>query len=206
MTGSPRDSQKDKEALEIAELVRATQKGDSRSFGVLIRLTQRRLFNFAFLMTGQSETAEDLCQETYLKAFEAIQSVTEPQGTVAWLYRILKNLATDRFRSHSYKNEIASEEIDQMVDERASDSIRERILEAREVLQCLEPEDRFLILAVHLEGYSYREAADAVELTEDAVRLRLHKARKRMTEILAQRETNSLTPPLGKRGTSRGED
>jgi len=187
---------KDQEVEQLAKWVRSAQNGEQKAFGEIIRVTQRRLIKFAYLLTGQSEIAEDLCQETYLKAFEAISSLKEPERAVPWLYRILKNLSIDRVRSAAHQNEQGTEDLEVLMDPTTSTgSERHQILEIRELMATLEASDRFLVLAVHLEGYSYKEAAEIAGLTEDAVRLRLHRARKFLLEKLSDPETKSAVRP-----------
>ena len=185
----------DQEVSRLAALVRSAQAGNGHSFGEIIELTQRRLIKFAYLLTGNAQVAEDLCQEAYIKAFEAISSLHEPERALPWLYRILKNLSIDRFRSAAHRREAPTEDIDVVIDPSTKAADRDKILEVRELMGRLDEGDRFLVLAVHLEGHTYKEAAEMAGLTEDAVRLRLHRARKFLLEIVAQGETKAMPRP-----------
>ena len=193
MSGENRDQSADQEALKLSAFVRSAQKGETSALGGIIDITQRRLFKFAFMLCSNTQTAEDLCQDTYLKAFSSLSTLADPNKAMAWLYRILKNLAIDRFRLSSTKNETATENLDLFTDVSGAD--KETLLYVRELMQTLEPDDRTLVLLVHLEEYTYREAAELLGLTEDAVRLRLHRARKSLLEKYEKDETKRAPRP-----------
>ena len=186
---------RDQETQELAKLVRAAQKGEEQALVGILRKTQARLLKFAYLQTGNAEIAEELCQEAYIKAFAAIASLDEPERVVSWLFRILKNLVFDRFRLVSVRSEKASEDLDLLEDPAVRQEGREDFLYIRELLQCLEAMDRAVVLAVHLEGYSYCETAELLGLTEDAVRSRLQRARKKMLEKAKDGESIPLRRP-----------
>ena len=88
MPGEKQDS----EILALAALVREVQNGDRKAWRGIIERTHRNLLKIAFLVVGRKEVAEDLCQDAYIKALNAVSSLKEPEKIMAWLCRILKNL------------------------------------------------------------------------------------------------------------------
>lgn len=157
----------------LTELVVKAQKGESDAHGALIDLTQNSLYKFCLLMSNNREVAEDLCQETYIKALQSITKLQNPKTFVGWLYQIARNLFVDHTRSAAYRKNSALEEADEV----AVGSDMEAILNVQRILAQFAPEERFLLLLIEIEGYSYQEAGNLAGLSEDAVRSKLHRLR-----------------------------
>lgn len=158
-------------------LVTNAQRGDPEAKSELILLTEKKLFKFCILLGHNRELAEDLCQETYIKAFRSLNLIKNNEAFLGWLYQIAKNIFIDLKRS---KKDLSSE----LTEERSSDSNIETILHVQQVLAQFESEDRYLLLLIELEGLSYKEAADMIKSTEDAVRSKIHRLRHEFLKIL----------------------
>lgn len=164
---------------ELGALVLRIQNGEEAVQGELIDRTQERLFKFCFLLSHNREMAEDLCQEAFIKALQNIHKLQNPLTWVGWVYQIAKNLFIDHKRSAaSKKNQREASEGEEVALAAASkDSEMEVVLTVQKVLAEFEPEERFLLLLIELEGCSYKEAAEYAGMSEDAVRSRLHRLR-----------------------------
>jgi RNA polymerase sigma-70 factor (ECF subfamily) len=156
------------------------------------------LYNFALRLTGDSDDANDLVQETYLKAFRFFDKYERGTNIKAWLFRILKNSYINDYRKHSkepskvdyddienfYENIKSSEVKSSHTTEDAfsnlmGDEINKAIAEL--------PEDfRTVILLSDIEGFTYEEIADFVDCPIGTVRSRLHRARKMLYAKLHQ--------------------
>lgn len=156
-------------------LVHAAARGDRDAFGALIEATQHRLFKFCLYLSGDRIVAEDLCQESYLRAYGRLRDLTKAEAFLDWIFRIAKNLFIDQVRSGRSRETELTE--DQLASLGVEDSDLSEIIAVHKSLSQFEPEDRYLLLLVDCEGRTYREAADMMEISEDAVRSRLFRLR-----------------------------
>lgn len=157
----------------IAEIVQRLQQGDERAQGELIDAVQARLFKFCVLLARNREVAEDLSQETLIKCLQSIHSLKEGKTFLAWMYQIARNLFIDLKRKPGSKDTLSLDDLTHVGVEKDFDLI----LNVQKVLSQFEPDDRFLLLLVELEGCSYKEAAEVLHISEDAVRSKLHRLR-----------------------------
>lgn len=148
------------------------------------------LYNYALRMTGNSDDASDLVQETFLKAFRFWDKYEKGTNIRAWLFRIMKNSYINRYRKESKEPETVDyADIanfyhtirDQYTDQ---NDLQEKIfggLLEDDVARALEslPEDfRTVVILSDIEGLSYEEIADFVDCPVGTVRSRLHRGRK----------------------------
>lgn len=156
------------------------------------------LYNFALRMTGDPEDANDLVQETYLKAYRFFDSFEKGTNCKAWLFRILKNSYINRYRKESKEpDKVDYDEIKEFyhtVKHSSLDSndMQEKIfgeLLDDEVARALEslPEDfREVVQLCDIEGFTYEEIANMVDCPIGTVRSRLHRGRKILREKLLE--------------------
>ncbi len=146
------------------------------------------LYNTARRITGDPHEAEDLVQDTYVRALQAYAQLQNPAQCRAWLYQILRNLFIDaRRRKHSTPELVmydGAREIDQQASSVWSVSLEEealRRLSHEEVHQALAalPEDlRMALMLCDLEGFTYHEIADILGRPVGTVRSRIARARR----------------------------
>lgn len=160
----------------------------------------RQLYSAALRMTRNPADAEDLVQETYLKAYRAYHTFTEGTNLKAWLYRILTNTYINKYRKEKRRpsevdlgdvqdlylyRQIGSEE-----SASASQSVEDRVLDGlveSDIKQAVEdlPENfRLPVLLADLEGFSYKEIAEILDIPIGTVMSRLHRGRKAMQKRL----------------------
>jgi len=181
------------------EYIRRVQRGDSETFGLLVEKYQQRIFSIVFHLVRRRDEVEDLAQEVFFKAFRAIRSYNFQSSFATWLSRIAVNHCYDYLRkvraSHlSYYSQMTEESAHEL--ERKAESQLPQGLDHGEKLalrdfvgKLLEraPEDDRLILTLkELEDYSVEEIADLLKLKTSTVKVRLHRARKRMLEDLGR--------------------
>jgi RNA polymerase sigma-70 factor, ECF subfamily len=162
------------ENQDLTPYVLSAQKGDESALSYLIESTQKDLFRFTYYLTGNTQLAHDLCQDTYIKVLEKIRSLKEPDRFKSWLYRMTKNLYLDHIKSSKNKGHVS---LDGAIPEMVTGEDKQKVMEIRQALSHLETEERIPLLLVDLEGYSYEEAAQMIGISEDALRSRLHRAR-----------------------------
>lgn len=154
------------------------------------------LYNYALRMTGNSDDANDLVQETYLKAFRFWDKYERGTNIRAWLFRIMKNTYINRYRKETKEpNTVNYEEIanfyntirDRFVDQ---NDLQEKIfggLLEDDVAQAIEslPEDfKTVVILSDIEGLRYEEIAEFVDCPIGTVRSRIHRGRKMLQSKL----------------------
>lgn len=148
------------------------------------------LYNFALRMTGDPDDADDLVQETFLKAFRFFDKFEKGTNCKAWLFRILKNSYINDYRKQSKEpNKVDYEDIENFYENIRSSDVKSSHLEEDVFNNLLDdnisaaisslPEDfRTVIILSDIEGFTYEEIADFVDCPIGTVRSRLHRARK----------------------------
>jgi RNA polymerase sigma-70 factor, ECF subfamily len=162
-------------AAEIEKLVRSAQKGDEGALSLLIQKTQKNLYRFCCYLASNESLAQDLCQDAYIKALENIGRLKKPDKFLSWLFTTAKNLFLDHQRSPATQRAEPLDSVENSVAQAPKTDLR---IQIQETLDKLPADERLVLLLVDLEGYSYSEAAEILGISEDAVRSRLHKARK----------------------------
>lgn len=148
------------------------------------------LYNFALRMTGDPEDADDLVQETYLKAFKYFDKFEKGTNCKAWMFRILKNSFINDYRKTSKEpDKVDYDDIQNFYETIKSTDVKTQHLQEDVFSQLLDdeiskaitnlPEDfRTVIILNDIEGFTYEEIADFVDCPVGTVRSRLHRARK----------------------------
>src|SRR6266487_4344596 len=91
------------------ELLDACRRGDPRAFEEVVRLTHRQVYTQAFRLVGDSQEAEDVSQEAYLRVFRGISGFREESQFETWLYRIVANAAISHLRRRRRFGEVVAE-------------------------------------------------------------------------------------------------
>lgn len=148
------------------------------------------LYNYGLRMTGNPADADDLVQETYLKAFRFWDKYEKGTNIKAWLFRIMKNSYINRYRKESKEPDTVDyDEVKNFYNTIKHESANTNDLEERiygnlladEVAKGLEslPDDfRTVVILCDIEGLTYEEIAEFVEIPIGTVRSRLHRGRK----------------------------
>ena len=192
---------------EEARLVREIRAGDGDAFETLVREHQTRVYNLALRMTGSEEDAQDIAQETFLKAWRTMGKYRGECSLGSWLYRIASNLSIDLLRKNKrqQREKIVSLE-DNGEDGRTLElpdlreepqTILEREENRRAVWACLEklPEEQRLILVLRdVNGLSYEEIGASMGLEMGTVKSRIFRAREKLANLLLDRGTFDLVP------------
>lgn len=173
------------DGLVRRELLAACRRGDPEALEELVRLTQRRVFNLALRLVGERHDAEDVMQEAYLRMFRGLGGFREEARFETWMHRIVTNAALNLLRRRGRFGVLAAEdeEMDLPVPDR-TDQIAGRDELVRS-LELLPAGQRVVVVLKDVYGLSCREIGEELEIEEGAVKVRLHRARKRLREILA---------------------
>lgn len=163
----------------------------------MVSAYERRIYNVALKLTGDSDDAADLTQETFLRAFRAWGRFRGESATYTWLYRIVVNLNKDRIgrevrrRERETSIDTGSSQSGPIDIEDVSDTPHKEAerYEARDLLaeaiRDLPDGYRECVVLKDIEGLSYEEIAQVMDITVEAVRSRLARARQQLRQRLA---------------------
>ncbi len=179
-------------------LVERIQRGDKAACAECIERHSPGVYRVALRLTGNEVEAEDVVQETFISAFKAIDRFEGRSGLATWLYRIAHNAALMRLRrAQPDQVSVDDEELfgegltvpTQMHDwcclpERDFDSSETRA-ELERAIRDLPEKLRAVFVMRELEGLSTEETAEALEISIDVVKVRLHRARLQLRERLS---------------------
>jgi RNA polymerase sigma-70 factor (ECF subfamily) len=182
--------------MEAAELetVRRARAGDAEAFRGIVEAYSRPLWKAAFRVLGDAEAAEDAVQETFLRAWKALDRFDERAVLSTWLYRIAINAAIDLRRERGRRQTFAGplpEDFHGQVTVKASEPDqhrqafgRELIARAREVIAGLPESERTAILLRHFEGCTTAEIAHVLGGDENAAKQVVFRAVRKLRAVL----------------------
>ena len=175
------------ESLTDAEAVRAVLAGQPETYAVLVRRYQDVLFAHAVRMIGGRDEAADVVQRALVRAFGKLGSCRDPERVGGWLFRILANECRDRLRAR--RPELPLDTLPPLPDptgaepdeEAHAEQLRARLHAA---LDRLDPEQREAFVMKHVEGRSYEEMSSLLGATVGALKMRVHRAREGLQNLL----------------------
>jgi RNA polymerase sigma-70 factor (ECF subfamily) len=168
-------------------LVTAARDGDSRAFAALVRAHQRRVFHLAGRFYRRREDVEEVAQDTFLQAWNKLASFRGDAPFEAWITRICLNLCYQRMRRRHGREE-SLDDFDLAAPGDLGRRVEARVETAR-LLARLDPRDRFLLQLLHGEEWSVEEAARRLGWSKANVKVRAHRARKRLRRILEEEDS-----------------
>lgn len=177
--------------MEEHDLVREAQQGNQEAFTELVRTYQNKMTNLAYSFTHNRETAEDLAQDTFIKAYNALSRFKFNSSFGTWLYRIAVNTAKDYLRKenlireeslddHTYKY---PEDISSRPDYKTGQKELSKII--HKAMEYLPAKHRVILTLRDLQGLSYAEIARILKISEGTVDSRLFRARKSLRKKIS---------------------
>lgn len=185
------------------ELVLKAKNGDRGAYRILVEKYQGKVYSLVFSLVRNREDAEDICQETFVKAYLSLKNFLGNSTFYTWLYRIAYNMAIDFKRSLKRKGG-ESVEVSELLGNDAlsltaeSDSPeytfarKERAAAIDKALKLLSEEHRSVVVLREVDGLSYDEISDVTGISKGTVMSRLHYARKKLQEALAEIHIGTL--------------
>jgi len=163
------------------ELVRAAAGGSRENFALLYSRFYSRAFRLAYGMTADREIAEDLTQEIFMRAFRKLDRFNFQSTFATWFYRLALNHCLN-FRRQKSVADLPILETDHPVKHALEDEIlKEQIQEqVHQALLTLKPKLRLILILKDLEGLSYAEVAERLEISPGTVASRLNRARQQL--------------------------
>lgn len=184
---------------EDAAMVQAVRDGEVGAYRGLVEKYQQRVYTIIFGVLRNQEDARDLTQDAFVKAYNSLDGFRLESSFFTWLYRIAMNLAIDATRrkkrrpTSSFDEEVATREADGGIAETHHDLNPRRELERKELygrimdaIDTLPDDQKQVILLREVDGLSYKEIAEVLDVAEGTVMSRLFYARKKLQKLLAE--------------------
>ena len=187
-------------------LVKRAKSGDYQAFDLLVLKYQSRLISTAFKFVKDLQIAEDIVQDSFIKAFKALESFREDSSFYTWIYRIAVNTSKNFLVSKKRKSELLNSDLS----EEASYEIEpvetyspEDLLQASqlkkvitETIDQLGEDTRTALTLRELDGLSYEQIADVVNCPVGTVRSRIFRGREVIDEAISQYKQDNKTKYL----------
>lgn len=182
-------------SLDDSELIRRTQNGDTEAFNPIVLRYRKRIYDLIYKRVHHHETAEDLCQEVFLKAWQALPNFMGKSVFYSWLYQIAINCSIDFFRRQNSEIVFASEElsynVDNMFQMDQTQPPPDEILEKEEVGRILHKNVRQLpscqrraFRLYYLDELPIKEIASRLNRSESTVKANLYHARQKLQHLM----------------------
>lgn len=191
---------KDLESRSDQEIVALARDGREAAYRELVRRYERPVFALIFRMVRDRALAEDLAQDTFVKVLNALESYRPEYKFSSWIFKIANNVAIDQLR----RRELDTLSLDGAPDARTQEEIEATALQAtdrsetplaelesrelgrliEDAIARLRPEYRSCILLRHVEGRSYEEIAEMLDLPLGTVKTYIHRARLELRDHL----------------------
>lgn len=165
-----------------------------KQFEDLVNAHQRQLVNFHYRFVGNRAEAEDLAQETFLKAYLKFDTIKEPHKIKSWLMAIARNVVIDHYRKNKDKELIVNSALAEQLAESATLAVQDHITDAsvtKELERCMDQlgrEDRAIVKLLYYEGFSYHEIAELLHMNQNTLKSRLHRARQALLRSIQANE------------------
>lgn len=173
------------------ELIDRAKAGDDAAFNELVRASRKRIMGIVGRLIGRPEDVEDVAQEVFLRLYYSLEQLRTPEMFEPWLYRLTVNSAYDYLRRQRRRKESRMADLSEqqvtLADASASTRDRnesERVGKVRDLVQSLlgavSEEDRLLFMLKEIEGLSLKELQEIYRVKENALKVRLFRARQRV--------------------------
>lgn len=170
--------------------INQTLKGDTSSFAALVEKYQDFVFTIVFRMVKTREVAEEVAQDTFIKAFESLASYRGEAKFSSWLYSIAYRKALDvlrknkRYKASALIENITEGEVETIDNALHYLEVQERKQAIQDCIQKLPEADAAIITFYYFEDLSVREIAEITTLSEDNIKVKLHRSRKKLFSLL----------------------
>ena len=184
------------------EVIIRAREGDDAAFNLLVQAYRKRILGTIARLIGRPEDVEDVGQEVFLRLYYSLGQLRSPEIFEPWLYRLTVNSAYDYLRRHRRRREArmadlseqqvvmadaaAGTKVDQ--DERRRGRIREMV---GALMSAVSEKDRILLTLKEIEGLSLKELEKVYGVNENALKVRLFRARQRVLKVFEASERKS---------------
>jgi len=177
------------------ELIERARSGDDGAFNQLVQAYRKRILGTIARLIGRPEDVEDVGQEVFLRLYYSLEQLRTPEVFEPWLYRLTVNAAYDYLRKQRRRKESRMSDLSEQqvvradadaggvkdVEDQRKARVREQV---EELLGKVSEEDRILLMMKEVEGLSLKELEKVYRVKENALKVRLFRARQRVLKAL----------------------
>ncbi|MAE33005.1 MAG: hypothetical protein CL493_01615 [Actinobacteria bacterium] len=180
------------EEISNSELVKKSQLGEKAAFEQLVIRHQELVFSLAYKLTGNREMANDVAQESFIRAWKAIEKFRGDSTFSTWIYRITVNTAWTLRKKAKKHNTLNIDDTYEpiVIDEKKDPELVAINSDLSSVLvnalDKLPIEQRIIVELKNIEGRSHKEIADYLDISVTAAKVRLHRAHQKLRLILEE--------------------
>ena len=174
---------------ELPDLVAQAQNGDKDAFGKIYNEYYLKIYKYCQFNLRDKVLAQDLVQETFLKAWKSLNSYTDRKGGTfqAFLFKIARNLIIDNSRKKKEARLADYEEVEEHIDLEGEIDSRSDQKKMRIALEELNEVERQIIILRYFEDLSFEEVSRVVKIKEGALRVRVHRILEKLKGILEEK-------------------
>jgi RNA polymerase sigma factor (sigma-70 family) len=173
-------SKKIKISLSEEELVRSLRNREKIAIEALYDMYSSSLYGVILRIVVDVPVAEDVLQETFVKIWHSFSSYSTEKGRLfTWMVNLARNLAIDKLRSKDFKNQNKNRELENnvsFIDEQRNIVYKPELLDIKELVETLKPEQKSILDLVYFKGYTHVEAADELGIPLGTIKTRLRMA------------------------------
>ena len=177
---------------DVGHLIQSARDGDERAMTELITIHKGLVFTIIVRMTNDYHTSQDLTQETFIKVFMNIRKVKNAEHFKPWMCTIARNVVRDYFRKVKRKRTVSFEEIKELHGHSNIEITRKRVI-IQDAMAKLSEKDRMLLTLTYYQGLSLGEVARVMKMSENNIKVCVHRARKRLRKYLEGYEHELLS-------------
>jgi len=176
--------------LDDRDLISRCRDGSRDAFDELITRYQRRVYTFAYRLTGNADDAADIAADTFVRLYTSLASFRGDSSFVTWLFRVVTNIYLDSRKKKRVRQTQSLDEVVELEESAVQRQIEDagpsphEIAEARErtaaiqaAVASLPEHQRIMVVMYHVDGLAYEEIAEALQLPIGTVKSRLNRAR-----------------------------
>lgn len=175
------------DTIDEQEIIKRCLDGDGERYALLVDRYKDMAYNIAYRMVGDGDIAEDMAQESFISAYGALEEFRQGAKFSSWLYRIVVNKCKDYLRAG--RETVPVDDMSDILP--AGDRTPEQAASARQTgdvlqkaLNALPVEYRDVIVLKHLEELDYQEIAAILGVTVNALKVRAHRGREMLKQLL----------------------
>ena len=191
------------------ELIQKAKAGDDAAFNQVVVAYRKRILGTIARLIGRPEDVEDVAQEVFLRLYYSLDQLRTPEVFEPWLYRLTVNASYDHLRKQRRRNEARMSDLSEqqvmMADASAGSKVsseQQRQKQVKELVESLlgavSEQDRILLTLKEVEGLSLKELEKIYAVNENALKVRLFRARQRVLNAFEATRT-SVTKPVSRK-------
>jgi RNA polymerase sigma-70 factor (ECF subfamily) len=185
-------------SMEDAQIIRKVLKGDREEYALILERYQKPILNFIYRFYGNYDLAQELTQETFLRAYQFLKSYDQKRKFSTWLYTVARNLCIDEMKKRKPGREISLDQALPSVELKGQGESRikndpsylcirgEEDARLMKALDQLESSRREVLILFYFQGLSYQEIGETLSVPVSTVKIRIFRAKKSLLAIFGK--------------------